>query len=468
MGATEDTGLREQVRGRVLVPGDRGWTREVTGFNATVAHRPDVVVVAEDAADVQAAVRYAASARLPVAVHATGHGPMEPFEGGVLVNTGELTGVKVDAHARTASVGAGATWRPVIDAAAPLGLATLNGSSSAVSVAGFVLGGGLPVLGRTFGFAADHVLSLDVVTADGDLRTVTADSEPDLFWGLRGGGGNLGIVTSLTVDLVPVTTMYAGGMFYAAEQVPAVLRAWCEWSPGLPEHINTSVAILRLPPHDDVPEVLRGGPVAHVRFCAVAADGGPVDVRAASDALAPMRAAAPVLLDSMAEGPYAGIDRVHMDPEGPIPFWQRGALLRDLDAAAIDALLAVAGPGIDVPLVVCELRRLGGALARPPRVDNAIGGRDAGHLVSAVGVCAPEIAAAARTAVDEVMAALAPWGTGHTLLTLHGAIGDEADRARAWDAAAYERLCGLVTRYDPDGMFCHGHAIARSPQPAGS
>lgn len=378
------------------------------------------------------------------------------MDGGLLIDTRHLDALSIDPVAGTATVQAGVPWRQVIDAAAPFGLAPLNGSASSVGAVGYTLGGGLPVMARTFGFAADHVRALDVVTADGQLRRVDADTEPDLFWGLRGGGGNLGIVTAMTIDLVALPTVHAGGIFYPAAHIPTVLQAWREWCPQLPETITTSIAILRLPPAPELPEPLRGQTVAHLRFCAVhtASDE-------ATRLLAPMRAAAPALLDTLADMPYTAIDAVHMDPDHPIPFCQRGLLLHDITADTIQALLTVAGPQARVPLVVCELRQLGGALHRPPAGGNAVGGRDAAYGLSVVGLLTPDTAGIAPATVDATLATVGPWATGHTMLNLHGTIGDAADRTRPWDADTYHRLADLVARHDPTGLLQPGHAIAR-------
>jgi hypothetical protein len=455
-------GLHRQVAGAVLTAGDPGWDEEVNGFNAAVTHTPDVVVVAADAGDVQAAVRYAATVGMPFGVQATGHGAMTPMAEGMLISTRRLQAVTIDPAGRTATVQAGARWRQVIDAAAPYALAPLNGSASGVGAVGYTLGGGLPVMARTFGFAADHVRALDVVTADGQLRHVEAETEPDLFWGLRGGGGNLGVVTTMTIDLVPVITVYGGGIFYPAAHIPAALSAWRDWCPDLPETVTTSVAILRLPPSAELPEPLRGQTVAQLRFCAVGADGAPIDTAEAAQMLAPMRAAAPALLDTVAHIPYTAIDAVHLDPDHPIPFCQRGLLLHDVTPGTIQALLAVAGPDVHAPLVMCEIRQLGGALCRTPAGGNAVGGRDAAYSLSAVGLLTPDTAGAAPAAVDAVLTAAAPWANGHTLLNLHGTVADDTDRARPWEADTYQRLASLITRYDPAGLFRHGHTLGRT------
>jgi len=447
--------LEQELSGRLVRPGTADFDAQVTGFNAAVVHRPDLVVQVADAEDVRTALRFAAVHQLPVAVQATGHGAVAPIEAGILLRTDLMSEVRIDVERGTATVGAGARWRDVIPAAAAHGLAPLNGSSSGVGVVGYTLGGGLPVMGRTFGFAADRVRSLDVVTADGELHTVTPDREPELFWGLCGGQGNLGIVTSIVVELVPVTAVYGGGLFFGAEHIAAALHAYRAWCADLPEAMSSSVAILRLPPAPEIPEPLRGRTVAHVRICHV---GAPED---GERLVAPLRSAAPVLADTVGVLPYERIDTVHQDPDHPVPVCQRGALLAELPEAAIDALLATAGPEVQAPLVVCEIRQLGGAFSRRPPQGNAVGGRDAAFSLVAIGLMTPDTAAPATAAVDRVIAALQPWSTGGTVVNLHGTLGDEADRARAWDPETYERLLELSRRLDPSGLLRSGHAIGR-------
>jgi len=239
------------VVGPVLRPGDPGWREEIAGFNLAYTPTPAVVVGATSTADVAAAVRYAASVGKRIAVQATGHGLMSDLHDTVLISTRRMTAVAVDPAARTARVAAGVRWRAVIDAAAEHGLAPLSGSSSQVGVVGYTTGGGLGPLCRRYGFAADQVTRFTIVTADGAVREVLAESadpdDVDLFWAVRGGKGSFGIVTELEFGLVPVTTFHGGAIFFAGEDAPAVLHAWREWAPTLPEDTTTSVALLRLP-----------------------------------------------------------------------------------------------------------------------------------------------------------------------------------------------------------------------------
>lgn len=448
-------GLEQRLTGPLWRPGSQDYEREVVGFNLAVTHQPDVVVVAADRADVQAVLQFACATGTQVTVQATGHGAVAPVTNGILLKTARLDTLQVDTEGRTVRVGAAVRWREVIEACAPLGLAPLNGSSSDVSAVGYTVGGGLPVMGRTYGFAADRVRELDVVTPEGRLRRVTAESEPDLFWGLCGGQGNLGVVTAMVIELVELRSVYGGGLFFAAQDMRTVLHAYSAWCVDLPESTSTSVAVVRLPAAPSVPQDLRGQTLAHLRVCH---DGPAIEGEAL---LAPMRALAEPLLDTVAPLPYARIDEIHQDPDHPVPFCQRGMLLRELTPATVDALLAVVGPDVATPVALCEIRQLGGALGRAPLAGNAVGGRTAAFSLLALAVVTPETSARAPDAVDAVLTAAQPWATGRTFVNLHGSRGDEADLARAWEPETYERLRRLVATVDPQGVLRSGHAIGR-------
>ncbi|GAA3248342.1 FAD-binding oxidoreductase [Pseudonocardia petroleophila] len=443
-----------RVVGPVLDGADPRVTDEVAAFNTTHTPRPALVVGATSAEDVAAAVRWAAEHGFRVAVQSTGHGLSSDLAGTVLVSTRRMSAVAVDPAARTARVGAGVRWREVIDAAAPFGLASLSGSSSGVGVVGYTLGGGLGPLARRHGFAADHVRSVQLVTADGAIRRVDADGDPDLFWALRGGSGNFGIVTELEFDLVPVTTLYGGGIFFPGEAAADVLHAYRTWVGTLPEETTTSVALLRLPPLPELPEPLRGRFVVHLRFAHL----GPADEGAAL--LAPMRAAAPAVLDLVADMPYAAVDSIHMDPTDPMPTWERGTTLRELPAAAVDELLAVAGPDVAVPLIMVELRHLGGAVGRPAAVPNAVAGRDAAFSLLALGPTAGPLAETMPAITQSVVDRMAPWAARGALLNFLGSAGPERV-GRLWDDADRARLLAVRDRLDPDRRLAPGHALVR-------
>ena len=449
-------GLTAEVAGPVLVPGDERYAEETATWNQAVTHRPAVAVGATNAADVQAAVRFASARNLPVAVVSTGHGAVVSADGAVLINLRRMDGVVVDAAARTASVGPGAEMQDLVDAAAGEGLAPIAGSSPNIGVVGFTLGGGLsPVLGRSHGYAADHVRSAEIVTPDGDLRHVDAQTSPDLFWAIRGGKGNFGVVVGMTVGLVPVTRLYGGGLFYPGEHAAEVLDAYRRLVDGAPEELTASIAFLRLPPLPAVPEPLRGRFTVHVRiaYLGSAEDGAKL--------VTDLRGVAPILIDAVAEMPYAAIASIHADPVDPVPAYEISALLSGFPAEAAEALVAAAGPEADTPAMMVEIRQLGGALARQPGTPNAVGHRDAPFLLFAGTVGPPGLKETFRPALEALVAALAPWTTGGKQANFLSAYDVTAQGpATAYEQPVFDRLSWLKTAYDPRNLFRIGHAIA--------
>jgi FAD/FMN-containing dehydrogenase len=417
---------------------------EAAGFNTAVTHRPDVVVAATSAEDVATAVRGAAAEGRRVAVQATGHGAAAPVEGGVLVSTRHLQEVRVDPVARVARVGAGVRWRAVIDAAVPHGLAPLSGSSSGVGVVGYTLGGGMGHLARRHGFAADHVRAVELVTASGRVARVTAASDPELFWALRGGQGRFGIVTALEFGLVPVPRFFGGAMVFTGPAVSEVLHAFAAWAPTLPEEVTTSVALLRLPPLDSVPPPLRGVVSLALRF------GSTGSAEEGEALLAPVRAVAMPVLDSVGPMSYAAVDSIHMDPTEPLPAVSRGGLLHALPTEAVEALLAVAGPDVDVPLAMAELRLMGGALARPAAVPNAVAGREGAFSLNVVAPAPPPLLETAHAVTAGVVSALAPWSPGTSLANFGG---HGSDPATTWRPDVLARLQRVKDDVDPGDLF---------------
>ncbi|MFL6119786.1 FAD-binding oxidoreductase [Actinophytocola sp.] len=423
--------------------GDEGYEAEVAGFQTGVRHRPAAVVAASSADDVAGAVRLARARGARVAVQATGHGARVPADG-VLVTTRRMAGVRVDPAARTAYVEAGVRWSAVIEQAAAHGLAPLAGSSPGVGAVGYTLGGGVGLLGRTFGYAADHVRALDVVTSDGELRHVTATSEPDLFWALRGGGELLGIVVGMEVALMPVPIVYGGGLHFDAAHAAAVLAAFRDLTGAAPETLTSSVGMVGLPPIDAVPEPLRGRHVLHVRL----ASTEPLD----PSLLAPLRAIGP-LVDRVGEVPAADVGSIYGDPDFPHAYVGDNVLLGELPPELLAAVRTLAGPAASVPCVV-DLRHLGGAMARAPEVANAVPYREATHILRVLSPAGePGAVDAARAVHHEVFAAAAPFAVGRVAAFGYGPVGADPSLPAPRDPATTRRLAQVKDKFDPDGVF---------------
>ena len=447
--------LAERVRGPVLAPGDGGYDDERRGYDLSIEHRPAIVVGAATPDDVAAAVLFAHDNDLAVAVQSTGHGAcVAAGDEALLVATNRLTGVAVDPASATARVEAGVRWERVIEETAQFGLAPLSGSAPFVGAVGYTVGGGLGVLARRYGYAADHVRSLELVTADGETLLVTPEEHPELFWGLRGGKDNFGIVTAMTVDLFPVSSLYGGGLFFAAEDAARILDEYIAWTSTVPDEMTSSMALVRLPDVPAVPEPLRARFVVHLRiaYCGPQAAGEPL--------VAPLRAAAPPMIDTLAEIPYTAAGTIHNDPAEPVAAYGETALLRELDRGAVEALLAAVGPETDGPTVV-ELRQLGGALGRPPAIPNAVGHRDAAYTLFSVSEADPARLDAIRASNRALFDAMRPWDHGGVFMNFLAGAHSVGEPVRdAYEPADFQRLRTLKARYDPDNLFRLNHNIA--------
>ncbi|MEV0360502.1 FAD-binding oxidoreductase [Nocardia sp. NPDC050697] len=414
-------------------------------FQTAYAHNPDLIVEPRTAEEVAAAVRNAAERDLPIGVHATGHGLSVPLDGGVLIDTGHLNGLHIDPDTRIARVEAGVRAGTLLTAAAEHGLAPLSGSSPSVSVIGYLLGSGLGLLARHYGYAADRVRALELVTADGELRRLVPGDA--LFGAVLGTVGNFGVVTAVELELLPVTEIYGGQLVFDAANAEPVLDAWRAWAATAPDTVTTSAGLLTYPDLEQLPPFLRGRSVVGLRiaFEGTAAEGERL--------VAPLRAAASTITDDLRIMPYAESGSIHREPPEPHGYAATNAALRRFDAAAQRALLAATGPD-----TVVDIRQLGGALREPGKSGAAVDFREAEFLVR---VITAADGPGRVPALDAVRSALAPWTLGHQLGFLYGApaAADEAQTRAGFTPETYDRLAALKAEYDPAARFRATRAI---------
>ena len=458
-GSTLET-LRAGLRGTAHAPGEEGYDEASRAWNLAAYQQPALVVVAGGAADVLAAVRFAGEAGIGVGVMATGHGVGAPCDGGVLINTSRMRGVRVDPVAQTARVEAGALWADVVHEAQPHGLAGLMGSTSHVGVVGYTMGGGFGWLGRKYGFNAASMRQADVVTADGELMPASADEHPELFWGLGGGGGNFGVVTSLEFDLYPVGTLYGGDLIYPVQKAAEVVGAYARWSAMLPDEWSTGVAFLNIPPLPALPEPLRGKSVIALRgcYCGESPEAG-------EELLHPVREElGEPIMDTFGKMPFAAMDSISMDPVDPMGARQHSEMLGELSPEVIETLVELGGAGSESPLIVLELRQLGGALARTADRLSTMGAGDSGFIMNGVGPAfTPEMAEGVVAYLSRVAEATRPFQTGDTYVNFMELDGASPERVKAAYAPEdYERLVALKDRYDPQNLFRFNRNIAPS------
>jgi FAD/FMN-containing dehydrogenase len=315
-------------------------------------------------------------------------------------------------------------------------------------VAGYTLGGGLGWLARRYGLAANSVTAAELVTPGGDLVRADAGDEPDLLWAVRGGGG-VGVVTALEMQLYPVRELYAGDLFFPIQRTAEVLHAWRQWTATAPDDVTSIAHIVRVPPLPELPETLRGRAFAIVEAAYLG------DAESGAELIEPMRRLGPEL-DTFAMIPPSALGELNMDPTDPMPATGDGAFLADLPAAAIDALIAEVGPDAETPLNSVEVRHLGGALARPVP-GGAQPSIDAGYLLYAVGATpTPDSAGPVRAHVRAVMDALAPWRAGYGPYNF-----DETPTGAAavLPPASFRRLQQIKDAYDPDRVIISSHPV---------
>jgi FAD/FMN-containing dehydrogenase len=438
--------------GTTYFPGDPGWDEARQAWNLAVDQHPAAVFVPRTAEDVVEAVRFARSWGYRVAMQGTGHGaaPLGSLDGTVLVKTHFLQEVAIDPARRRARAAAGTIWEQVVKPATEVGLTALHGSSPDVGVVGYSLGGGIGWLARRYGLAANSLTAIELVTADGEQVRVDAEHEPELFWGLRGGGGNFGAVTAVELALYPVEHAYAGWLVWPWERSQVVLGRWAELTESFPDTITSLARILRLPHAPFIPEPMQGRDLVVIEAAYLG------DEERGRELLRPLRELGPEL-DTFATVPAFDLTRLHMDPEGPTPGVGDGGLFDRLTPEGIDAYLAVAGPGSDSPLVSSEIRQLGGALGQPAPGGGALSYLDGRFVQFGVGIAmTPELGAAAGQRAALVKETLDAYGRGRAYMNFaeHATEG-----GCIYAGETYQRLRALKTQVDPDRLFRATHEI---------
>jgi len=441
--------LQSSLSGELLRPGDLGYDEACLAWNRKVVQRPAMILVAKTARDIVLGVKFARQNHLGVAVQATGHGNVRPADDCLLILTRELADVEIDPIQQTARIEAGVMWGKVLQAAQEHGLAPLLGSSPTVGAVGYTLGGGLGWLARKYGLSSDNVLQFEVVTADGLLRTASAVEHSDLFWGLRGGGGSLGIITSMTIRLFPVSQVVAGNLFYPAAMAKDVFRRYRNWIANAPDDLTSSVLIMNFPPIPQLPEFLRGQSFTIVRGCYCG------DLSQGEELLRYWRDWRSPLIDDFKIISFREAGTISNDPVDPLPGFNTGAWLGALSDAAIDAIVEyTVGSDGPSPLTFAEVRHAGGAIRRVAADATVYGNRDAELILSLVGVV-PDDAAQFQLVehTDKLKEALQPDLTGGVYMNFLEGTESQQRLRDGLASGGYERLVQLKAWFDPENMF---------------
>ncbi len=441
--------LREAIRGEVLRPGDDGYTEASRVWNGAFdERRPAVIVRCTGAADVIAALGFARSNDLIVAVRGGGHSiaGFSTCDDGLVIDLSAMREVRVDPHGRRAQIGAGATWGDVDHETQAHGLATTGGLVSSTGVAGFTLGGGIGWLMRKQGLACDNLRAADLVTADGRLLHVSEEENSDLLWGLRGGGGNFGIVTRFELDLQPVGPLvYAGPMFFSAEHDVELMRLFREWAPGVPDDITAALNLTTAPPLPVIPESWHGQKV--IAVIAVSA-GNPEQ---AAEHVRGFREAAEPVADLLGPMPYMAMQTL-LDPLWPkgINAYFKATNLARLDDELIARLhdLHLQAPG---PQCEMHIHQMGGAVGRVGEGETAFSERGMPFVLNAVtGWQDPQADAAHRAWARGVVEAARDASTGRAYVNF---LGDTDTARTSYGEQTYDRLAALKRRYDPTNVL---------------
>jgi FAD/FMN-containing dehydrogenase len=446
VGRTEIAGFR----GELLRPGDAGYGQARRLWNGAIDKRPALIARCTGAADVRAGIEHARASGLPLAIRGGGHNVAgtASCDGGLVLDLSSMKNVRFDPADRSAWAQPGLLWGEFDQATQSLGLATTGGIVTHTGVAGLTLGGGIGWLMRKHGLTCDNLLAVELVTADGRRLRADGREHPELFWGVRGGGGNFGVVTAFQFRLHQVgPQVLAGPVLYPAEQAGQVLRGYRDWAADAPDEVNTVVNLRLAPPLPILPERLHGVPVVTIVCCYA---GG--DAARGERLLEPVRRLATPLVDLVTVKPYAAHQGTFdaTVPHGLHYYW-RSHYLDELGDGAIDTLVEHAWRHRS-PCSYTIMFQLGGAVRRVPEEATAFSGRGAGYALNINAVTTdgdgfPEQTAWARGMWE----AMAPHGSG-VYVNFLDREGNERVRA-AYGEATYRRLAALKRAWDPDNLF---------------
>ena len=447
--------LRSSVRGDVVLPQDAGYDSARKVYNAMIDKRPAAVVRCTGAADVIAAVRAARAEGLSVAIRGGGHSVpgFGTADGALVIDMARMKGIRVDPSSKRVRAEGGCTWGDFNHATHAFGLAATGGIISTTGIAGLTLGGGIGYLTRGAGLSLDNLVSADVVLADGTFAAASVDRNADLFWALRGGGGNFGVVTSFEFALRPLKNVVAGPMFFEADDAPQVMRAYDAYIERAPRELGAFFAWQIAPPLPFIPEDRHGDTLCALVACWTGAPGD------ADQALAPLRDAAPIVAQAVGPMPYPAINSAFdgLVPPGLQHYW-KAVFAKGLSDGAIEAHMQ---HGQQVPVVnsTVHIYPINGAVHDVAPDATAFGHRDAKYAMVIAGMWPDPAQNEANIRwVREYYKALAPHAEEGGYINF--AAADDTDRVRANFGRNYDRLREVKTKYDPGNVFRHNQNLA--------
>ncbi|HEX6480945.1 MAG TPA: FAD-binding oxidoreductase [Ktedonobacteraceae bacterium] len=444
--------LASRLQGELLLPGDDDYEGARSVWNAAFDRHPALIVRCLNAADVMTAVTFAREHHLVVSVRSGGHSIVGfgTNDGGMVIDLSRMKAISIDPVQRTARIEPGLTWAEVAAAAHPHGLALTSGDTGSVGVGGLLLGGGMGWMVRKYGLAIDRLRAVELVTACGQFLRASADELPDLFWGLRGGGGNFGVVTAFEVDLHPAGMVLGGAVFYDATDAgdaDRLVRAYAHYAATAPDELTTISLLLNAPPAPFIPQAHQGKPVFMIQVCYTG------DLVEGERVVAPLRTLGTPIADLVAPMPYPAMFALTEEAtKRGFAHDGRSLLLRTLDNEALHKLVQEALVFM-APGMIVQLRVLGGAMSRVAKNATAFAHRDAQAMIMVVGRMGPTSAdtACLHASMEQIWQAIRPYSAGVYVNFL----SDEGEQRvhDAYPPATYARLVALKNRYDPTNLF---------------
>ncbi|GAB0108102.1 FAD-binding oxidoreductase [Nocardia sp. JMUB6875] len=443
--------------GTLILPGDADYHEARRVWNGAIDRFPAFIARCSSAEDVAAAVRFGVRHDLAIAVRGGGHSfpGLSVCEGGLVIDLSPMRSIEIDPEARLAQVGPGVLWAQLDSAAEAHGLAVPGGEVSHTGVAGLTLGGGVGWLSRQYGLTCDNLIAAQLVTATGDIIEVTEDAHPDLLWGLRGGGGNFGIVTRFTLRLNPIPIpLYAGMALYPLASAEAALKSFLDLARTAPDALGLNAALITAPPAPFIPPRLHGTPMLAVAACHTGA-------HAEAEALIrPLRTAGDLVFDGFGPMSYTVLQTL-VDDSAPagFPVYARAEWLGPLDDLFIERLVESAWR-MTSPMSQVLLRITGGAIARVPAADTAFGFRHATAMLTVASMWPDRTASdsAHRDWTQETWQAMQPWSAGGGYVNHLQDEGPQRVR-QAYGEQTWQRLATLKQKFDPDNVFHLNHNI---------
>jgi FAD/FMN-containing dehydrogenase len=443
--------LRLRLRGELIQPGDETYDAARTVYWSHVDQFPALIVRAADEIDVIAAVDYARETGTPLSVRSGGHSfaGLGLVDDGIVVDLSGLKAMRIDPVRRTARVQPGLTWGEYADQAQAYGLATTSGDVHSVGIGGLTTGGGVGWMVRKYGLTIDHLLSVDIVTAEGRLVRASADEHPDLFWAVRGGGSNFGIITSFEFRLEPAGTILGGGIFYQADDpdnAAAIIRRAADYAAQAPDELTTMVMVMHAPPLPFIPEEQVGKLSVLVAFCYVG------DLAEGERVVAPLRTLGTPIAELVGPMPYPGMFDLTRDLSVPGKrLAMRALYMPSLEDGAIETIVRHSAQAT-APFAMAQLRVLGGKMARIPQETTAFGHRDKPFMLAVVAEWEdPADDARQQTWTLQFFEELQPYADGVYVNFIQ--YEGEARVHDAYKAATYERLAAIKAQYDPTNLF---------------